>query len=769
MTEELILRNLLAEVVYPRSEGEYSATSWSKLLPHIGPRIKEIYGWNMFKNQEAFLRVVKERNVVNASETATGKTEATYTVVCEEKLKRKRETGEPDDKGFATAGRVALYLFPNNALLFDQEARFREHNAALMAGELRIARYTTDLNLKERRKIREAAGRGEIDILLMTLYMWKDTLYSALVRGEEGWVRTLASPWLLVCDEVDYYSGYSLAYIFTLYRILKKYNAEVTKQPIRVVFNSATIPNAEELAQQVLDNATVVRGKARHGTIRLYTYGLDTGRVNKKKGRITVFDRFLDQLKTGAIYAGKSVVIYADNKFLLERAAVLKELTTNNFGIIHGDLPWAEKRQMLQRFRAGQLRGLLVTRAVEAGLNFGQLELLIILGFPSGGKRGLHQEIMRVARHPDQVGEVYWFLTIKGRMDSYYLEHRDKLQELVERLEPEPVDYTYFSEKLLRSALFLCGALGLTQQDFTWLFPFTPAEYLQEKVIEVLTDYLAAGLVQRTDGEFQTHLKKSEEVFFTLGLMTALPELRVRTRSGKLVGYIDLEKVAQTGLPGNYLLLGKRVWKVVKVTKEEVIVEETTKLYYSKNPVEREIRKGRGTWDTRPQGRVVAWFGELEVLLMAKTLITRNLQTHELIEKKRSEIGGRYALYRTEGLTVRLKGHRFTLHEALHLGAAVLRAAQQELALDPGELEVHPLRDERRRGYELLIFDRGGPTGASKQLFEHLKAVLQVTRNNLTTCRCRMYCEACVWLRALVRGYSPRAHGTLRYVFRRVG
>ena len=765
MTEELVLRNLLAEAVYPRSDGERSATTWSELLPHLGPRIEETYGWAVLKNQEEFLQVVEEQDVMNVSKTGSGKTEPTFFRACEERLKRERGRGE---ETFATRERVALYLFPNNALLFDQEARFREHNTALMGGRLRIARYTADLSREERRKIREAASQGEIDILLMTLFMWKDTLYSALVWGEEGWVRTLVSPWMLVWDELDYYSGYSLAYVFTVYRILKKYNEEKLNQPIRVVFNSATIPNAEEVAQEVLDNAAVVRGKARHGTINLYVYGLDTGLVDEELGEITVFDRFLDQLKTGAIYAGKSVVIYADNKFLLERAAILKELTACNFGIIHGDLPWAEKRQMLERFRVGQVRGLLVTRAVEAGLNFGHLELLIILGFPNGGKRGLHQEIMRVARHPDQTGEVYWFLTIKERVDRYYLEHRDKLQELVERLEPEPVDYTYFSEKLLRSALFLCGALDLTQQDFIWLFPFTQPAYLEEKVTEVLTDYLAEGLVQRTDGEFRTQLKKSKETFFALGLMTALPELRVRTRSGEVIGHINIEKVAQTGLPGNFLLLGKRVWKVVKVTREEVIVEETTKSYYSKNPVEREIRKGWGTWAASPRGWVVAWFGELEILLATKTLITRNLKTHELVKKERSKIGGHYVLYRTEGLTIRLKGHRFTLHETLHLGAAMLRAAKQELALDPGELEVHPLGDERRWGYDLLIFDRGGPTGASKQLFEHLKAVLEVTRKNLTTCRCRMYCEACVWLRALVRGYSPRAHGTLRQVLRRV-
>lgn len=768
MTEELILHNQLAEAEHPRSEGEYSTATWAELLPHVGPRIEKAYGWTMFKNQEDFFRVVQERDVLNVPGTGSGKTETTFFLICEEILKQEQEKGKVkiDSKSFDTEGQLALYLFPNNALLFDQEARFREHNAILLNGKLRIARYSSDLGPKERRKIREAASRGEVNVLLMTPHLWKDTVYSALVRGEEGWAQTLVSPWLLVCDELDYYTGYSLAYLFTLYRILKKYNIEITKQSIRVVFNSATVPNAEEVAQQALDNAAVVRGKARHGTIRIYTYGLDLAWTYKNQGKITVFDHFLDYLKRGAIYTGKQVVIYADNKFLLERAAVLKELPAYNFGVIHGDLPWTEKRQMLQRFRAGQLRGLLVTRAVEAGLNFPQLELLIILGFPSGGKRGLHQEVMRVARQPEQTGEVYWFLTIKEQMDGYYLEHIDKLQELVERLEPEPMVYTYFSEKLLRSALLLCGALGITSQEFSWLFPFIQEVYLQEKVTEVLTDYVADGIVQRRNGEFHLHLKNSVSTFFTLGLTTALRELRVRTRSGQVVGYIDIEKVARTGMPENYLLLGKRVWKVIELTREEVIVEETTKSYYSKNLVEKEIRKGWGTW-VHPQERVVAWFGETEVLLIVKTLITRNLWTHELVKKQPSEIRIRSALFRTEGMIIRLKGHRFTLYEVLHLGAAVLRAAQQILTLDPRELEVHPLRDIRRQEFELLIFDRGGPTGASRQLFEHLGAILQRTQKNLTTCQCGMYCEVCVWLRTLVRGYSRRAHAELKRVLPR--
>ncbi len=657
-------------------------------------------------------------------------------------------------------------MYPTNALLFDQEARFREHNAALMEGQVRIVRYTSDLTPEERREIREAASQGTVDILLTTLHMMKDSLYSALVRGEEGWVRTLTSPWLVVWDELDYYTGYSLAYVFTFSRILKKYNTEVMHHPIRLVYNSATIPNAEKLAEHALNNASVIRGKARHGEINLFVYGLDTGVVDPERGPITTFDVFLEKLKTGAIYTGWPVVIYADDKFLLERAAVLEDLQRHNFGVLHGDLPGVEKRKVLEQFRAGQLRGLLVTRAVEAGLNFGQLKLLIIVGFPSGGKRGLHQEVMRVARDPNQVGEVYWFLTLKERIGAYYLDHPARLQSLVERLDPEPIDYTYFSEKLLRSALLLCGALDLTQQDMTWLFPFTEADYLQEKVTEVLSTYLTQGIIQRAGNKFRVQLQNSASTFFALGLMTALPELQVRTESGKIVAHIDTKKVSRTGLKANYLVIGQHVWHVINVTNEEILVEATQQQYYSKNHVESEIRKGWGT--SRHTKRVWVWFGQLEVMVRPKYQIIRHLRTHQIVQKQQNALGEAYVLYRTEGITIRFHGQRLGLDEVLHLGAAVLRAAQQVLAVAPGELEVSPLHNERRQGYELLILDRDAPTGAAKQLFEHLQEVLKVTRKNLTQCKCKMYCEECVWLWALIRGYSGRAHLALQQILPRV-
>ena len=82
------------------------------------------------------------------------------------------------------------------------------------------------------------------------------------------------------------------------------------------MFNSATIPNAEELAREALVEARVVTGPAKHGRIQVLTYSQGTGLRDKEGGEVTTFDHFLRKLLDGEIYPTARVVIYADNKFL---------------------------------------------------------------------------------------------------------------------------------------------------------------------------------------------------------------------------------------------------------------------------------------------------------------------------------------------------------------------------------------------------------------------------------------------------------------------
>ena len=202
------------------------------------------------------------------------------------------------------------------------------------------------------------------------------------------------------------------------------------------------------------------------------------------------------------------------------------------------------------------------------------------------------------------------------------------------------------------------------------------------------------------------------------------------------------------------------------MTSEEILVKGTSQQYYSRNDMEKEIRKG---WGTQVQSdRIRAWFGKLEMLVRPKYHIIRHLRTHQLVQKQKRPLDEVYLLYRTEGITIGFQGYRLGAPEVWHLGAAVLRAMQQVLAVAPSELEVSALSNERRQGYDLLILDRGGPTGAVKQLIEHLREVLEVTHQNLTRCKCNLYCEECVWLWALVRGYSWQAHRTLQQILPQV-
>ena len=76
----------------------------------MGARIEEVYGWTVLKNQEAFLQAVQEHDILNVAGTGSGKTECSIFLICEEVRHRAQGGGT----AFASANRVALYLFPNN-------------------------------------------------------------------------------------------------------------------------------------------------------------------------------------------------------------------------------------------------------------------------------------------------------------------------------------------------------------------------------------------------------------------------------------------------------------------------------------------------------------------------------------------------------------------------------------------------------------------------------------------------------------------------------
>lgn len=755
----LVLDKPLAYAVHERTVGELAETTWGEVLRYLGPKILEKYGWRVLANQVDFYEKVKRYDILHVAGTGAGKTEATVFLAFERVLRQQQEEGWKEEG----LRRPVIYLYPNNALLFDQEERLREHNVALAGSQIGIARYTSDMSREERRRVREQVAKVKVDIILMTVDMYKDTLFSALVHGETGWGLAMVSPWMVICDELDYYSAYSLAYLLALYRILKRYNRERGRE-VRFVFNSATIPNAEELAREVLVETRVVTGQAKHGRIQVFTYSQGTGLRDKEGREVTTFDRFLRKLLDGEIYPTARVVIYADNKFLLERVVIVEEMKRRNFGLVHGGLTRVETRETVKQFRRGEIRGLLVTRAVEAGVNFGELNLVVIVGYPSGGKRGVHQVIMRVARNPEREGQVFWFLAPRRQPDAYYLANPRQLQALVQALHPEPVQYQFFSEKILKMALLLCGTLGLTERDLGWVFPYTPPEYLEAKEEEVLTELLVDGKVRKGRYQFEIHLGRGKPEYFAQRFRTAQVELVVVTRANQEVGFLDMLKAARQGRKDDYLVLRGEVWRVVEVQEGMIIVEPAEKAWYSENYVDKEVRKGRGT--VREVGdRVVAWYGEIEVTLRPTWRRIRELGSGRLVVQKRIPRGEGVLRYWTEGMVMEFKRVWFGREELTHLGAVVVKAALDRLGIDSSGLEVEMLRGKATR-WQLAMLDRGAPMGGAKQLFNHVEEIVAMIRERVRGCPCGRYCEKCVEVNTFPVNYSKSAHDRLRTFFR---
>ncbi|NIO22065.1 MAG: hypothetical protein GTN76_15380 [Candidatus Aenigmarchaeota archaeon] len=128
-----------------------------------------------------------------------------------------------------------------------------------------------------------------------------------------------------------------------------------------------------------------------------------------------------------------------DNKAWIDAVVRAKRLRERNFGVIYRGIPQGHVEELLEEFMWGDLRGLVVTMSVEAGQDFPDLKYLIIVGFPAGGLRGLAQLPARVARDVTTSGRVHLFLTSWNRVDKYYLDYPEELQEVLQTGRTEPL------------------------------------------------------------------------------------------------------------------------------------------------------------------------------------------------------------------------------------------------------------------------------------------------------------------------------------------
>ncbi|HOW45400.1 MAG TPA: DEAD/DEAH box helicase [Candidatus Aminicenantes bacterium] len=350
----------------------------------LAPEIAAIYRKRgidkLFSHQaEALANVLAGRHTVVATPTASGKT-LIYNAAALDALRR-----DPQAK--------SLYLFPTKALSQDQLAELFDLNKAL-GDTLGLFTYDGDTPTSMRQAIRRRA-----QIVISNPYM----LHSGILPHHTKWATLFENLKYVVIDELHYYTGVFGSHVANVLRRLKRICAFYGTKPV-FIMSSATIANPAELAAKLIEEevALVDRSGAPRGEKFLVFFNPPV--VNRQLGIRRSYVSMAREIAGVLLRHGLQAIVFANSRLITEiLVKYLKsdfEKTVQERGTVRGYrggyLP-AQRREIERQLRAGRIRAVVATNALELGIDIGALDAAVLASYP-GSIASTWQRLGRAGR-----------------------------------------------------------------------------------------------------------------------------------------------------------------------------------------------------------------------------------------------------------------------------------------------------------------------------------------------------------------------------------
>ncbi|MEE8408920.1 MAG: DEAD/DEAH box helicase [Myxococcota bacterium] len=377
---------------------------------------------DLFSHQARALEAVRfDRDVVIATPTASGKS------LCFNLPVLDRLAADPSAR--------ALYLFPTKALSRDQEAALR----ALMkeAGlEHGAVTYDGDTPADARRAARERGG---------VLITNPDMLHAGILPHHTNWARLFSNLHYVVVDELHTYRGVLGSHVANVLRRLDRVARFHGSNPI-FIFASATIGNPREHAERILGRPVqlIDESGAPTGPRDVVIYNPPV--VNAELGIRASTIKSAVSLTEDLVRAQVPTLLFGQSRNTVE--VMLKYLRDRLEGEIDPDqimgyrggyLP-GMRRNIERGLRAGEVRCVVSTTALELGIDIGMLDAVVCAGYP-GTVAGLWQRFGRAGRRGEQSLAV--LVTSSAPLDQYFAAHPEVLLDApIEhaRIDPDNVE-----------------------------------------------------------------------------------------------------------------------------------------------------------------------------------------------------------------------------------------------------------------------------------------------------------------------------------------
>ena len=518
MASEKLGSQVTSHTVLPPAGARFSSVTrpWPRAMGNV---LEELGIPSLYSHQaEAVDALRAGRHVVVATPTASGKS-LIYTLPVLERCLH-----DPDAK--------ALFLFPLKALAQDQLASFMAMTGHWPeAARPKAAIYDGDTSAHFRRKIRENPPAA--------LFTNPEMLHLSLLPHHHLWATLFAGLSFVVVDEVHTYRGVLGSHMAQVFRRLLRIAALYGSSPV-FAFCSATVGNPADLAGRLTgtDPLPVLESGAPQGK-RHYVF------MNPLESPASAAIKLLKS----ALSRNLRTIVYCQSRRMTELVSLWASEQSGPYaGRISayraGFLP-EERRGIEARMASGELLAVISTSALELGIDIGNLDLCILVGYP-GTVMATLQRGGRVGRSSQESAVV--LIAQEDALDQYIVRHADDFfARPPEKAELNP-ENPVILERHLECAAAELPLRPDRRADAAWLSP---------AVMRVAEDLERRGtLLRSADGSELLAARKRPHRH--VSLRGSGNTVSIETAEGELIGSVDGIRAQREAHPGAiYLHLGR--------------------------------------------------------------------------------------------------------------------------------------------------------------------------------------------------------------------
>lgn len=683
------------------------------LPPALAQALKEEGINRLFVHQARALNLARDgQDLVAATPTASGKT-LIYALPVLERL-----LAHPQEK--------ALFLFPLKALEQDQLAALNRLALAAGLGEV-AAVYDGDTPPGRRRRLREKPPA----IIISN----PDMVHASICAYADAWGNFLKNLRFVVIDEVHTYRGVFGSHVVQVLRRLLRLAGRQGADP-RFILSSATIANPLEHAQALTGR------KFSPGQVVAENGAPAAGRHFALINPATAASTSAARLFTQAVRRGLSTICFTKSRLHTEliHAWVTRQnpdLRGKVAGYRAGFLP-EERRKIEAGLAKGSLVGVITTSALEMGIDIGELDVCILVGYP-GSQINTWQRGGRVGRSGRD--SAIFMVAQPDALDQYFIKHPG-----------------YFFDRPVEAAVLDPDNANIVEKHLVCAAaeePLDPKERFfdlkrHNNSIESLKQ--SGELLQEAQGERLFAARKRPQRFVDLrgsgdGFVIVDPK-------GRVVGSLDGVRVYKEGYPGAVYLHQTRSYMVRKLDlmQKKVLALPAKADYYTRARSEKETEIIEET-GRRPAANFLIHQGRLRVTEQVTGYERRNLRGGGLLGVFPLDLPP--LVFETHGLWMDIEqGVRSFIEQAgRHFMGAIHALEHAAISMFPlfalcdrgdiGGISI-PLHPQTGKAAVFIYDGVPGGVGLAERGYEVIEALLERVEGLLADCPCEEGCPACV-------------------------